>query len=345
MFESHKSIYYKINDVSSKIAAFDLDYTLIKPKSNKKFPTDKDDWEFLNDKVKLYLNTLNDNNYSIIIFTNQKGISKGKLTIEDFYDKILSIEKELDFQVNIFISTQDDKFRKPMTGMWNFLIEKTKIKVDIKNSFYVGDAAGRVYKKKKDHSSDDLFFAFNINLNFLTPEKFFNEEDEPHKVNKFLLRSNKKDIDFNIDHKLKNMILMVGAPASGKSYLSNNYFSSYKIINQDNLKSKKKCLDKTIKYLSQGKNVVIDNTNPDFNTRKEYLDIADKYGYNKIIINYDIPKEVVKYLNKYRVETENKKLIPDIVYNIFYKKLDKPTNVEGRIINYDNYIINKKYKF
>ena len=345
MFEKHESLYYKIHNLSTNIAAFDLDYTLIKPKSGNKFPKNKDDWMFISDKVKLYLNALNKNNYSIVIFTNQKGISKGKLSISDFFEKIKQINDELGFELNIFISTLDDIYRKPMTGMWDFMIKKMKGEINYKNSFYVGDAAGRVYKKRKDHSSDDLFFANNVNVQFFTPEKFFNEEDENHKVTKFNLKSNIKQFNFNIDHNKKNMILMVGAPASGKSYVSNKYFNSYKIINQDKLKTKNKCLQKTVKYLHNNKNVIIDNTNPTIAIRKEYLNLADDNGYNKIIINFNIPRNIVKYLNKYRVQTEHKKLIPDIAYNIFYKKYEKPSNEEGNIIDYDNYMIDKKYKF
>ena len=271
MFEKYKSLYYKIHDLSPKIAAFDLDYTLIKPKSGNKFPKNKDDWMFINDKVKLYLNTLNNNNYSIVIFTNQKGISRGKLSISDFYEKITKIQDDIGFEINTFISTKDDIYRKPMTGMWDFLVKKMEVEVDYKNSFYVGDAAGRIYKKRKDHSSDDLFFANNVNLHFFTPEKFFNEKDESHKVPKFNLKSNNKDFEFNIDHRKKNMILMVGAPASGKSYVSKNYFNNYKIINQDKLRTKNKCLEKTVEYLHNNKNIIIDNTNPTISTRKEYL--------------------------------------------------------------------------
>lgn len=345
MFEQYESIYFKFVNVKNKIAAFDLDYTLIKPKSKKKFPKDKDDWEFLFDKVKSYFKTLVDNDYSIIIFTNQKGISKGKLTIEEFYDKILQIEEALELELNIIISTNDDRFRKPMTGMWDFFLKKNDIDIDYENSFYVGDAAGRIYNKRKDHSSDDLYFAFNIKLKFFTPEKFFDEPDENHEINEFNLKSyNDESIDFDINHNNKNIIIMVGAPASGKSFISKK-FDSYKIISQDKLKSKKKCLEKTLKYLSKNRNIIIDNTNPTSVTRKEYIDLANKFDYNKIIIDYDIPKSVVKYLNKYRTQTENVKLIPDIVYNIFYKKYEKPLSDEGKIIVYKNYFINQNYKF
>lgn len=47
----------------------------------------------------------------------------------------------------------------------------------MENSFYCGDAAGRVANwapgKKKDHSMADKLLAENLNLKFYTPEQFF----------------------------------------------------------------------------------------------------------------------------------------------------------------------------
>jgi len=342
----HENLNNKLDTPLTGIACFDLDYTLIKPKSGKKFPIDHTDWEFLfKNKIKQYLTTLIKNNYIIVIFTNQKGISKNKTTIEELTQKLNNIQNKLNIHFNILISTIDDKYRKPMTGMWQFLLDQTNINVDYENSFYVGDAAGRIYNKKKDHSNDDRNFAFNIKLEFFTPEKFFDELDGDHTTNTNNLKSYKENITFNINNEDKNMILLVGPPSSGKSYLSNSLFKNYKRINQDTLKTKKKCLDKTIKYLENNKNVIIDNTNPTKDNRKEYLDLATKYGYKKYIINMNIPKNVVKYLNMYRTQLSNNKVLPDVVYNVFYKKYEQPTDGEGIIFNYKNYFIDPKYKF
>ena len=346
-FLNYKSIYYYLENFkykeSQSIACFDLDYTLIKPKSGKKFPINHNDWEILFDNVPTYLKALVKNKYSIIIFTNQKGISKNKITIEQLNEKLNNIQKKLNIPINFIISTTDDKFRKPMTGMFDFFLEKSNIIVDYNNSFYVGDAAGRIYKKRKDHSSDDINFAYNIKLKFFTPEIFFNKIDEEHTSINLNLKSYSKD-SFEIPTD-KNIILLVGPPASGKSFLSKSKFNNYKIINQDTLKSKKKCLDKTIQYFKKNHNVIIDNTNSKKDTRKEFLDLASKYNCNKYLININIPKDVVKYLNMYRTQTSNVKLIPDVVYNIFYKNYEIPTIDEGNIINYKNYFIDSQYKF
>lgn len=61
------------------------------------------------------------------------------------------------------------------------------IAIDIANSFYVGDAAGRPKNwaagKKKDHSSVDRLMALNLSIKFETPEEHFLK----HKVAPYVL--------------------------------------------------------------------------------------------------------------------------------------------------------------
>jgi bifunctional polynucleotide phosphatase/kinase len=46
--------------------------------------------------------------------------------------------------------------------------------LDMANTFYVGDAAGRLYKNgRKDHSDSDILFAKAIECEFMTPEQFY----------------------------------------------------------------------------------------------------------------------------------------------------------------------------
>lgn len=55
--------------------------------------------------------------------------------------------------------------------MWNILVEKANegTKIDMKKSFYCGDAAGRKDAKHKDFSDSDLKFALNVGIEFKTP--------------------------------------------------------------------------------------------------------------------------------------------------------------------------------
>jgi bifunctional polynucleotide phosphatase/kinase len=66
----------------------------------------------------------------------------------------------------------------------------------------------------------------------------------------------------------------------GKSFYYKKLYEpkGYVRINQDTLKTKAKCISKTKEELDSGSSVVIDNTNPDPATRKEYVKIAKQYS-------------------------------------------------------------------
>lgn len=112
---------------------------------------------------------------------------------------------------------------------------------------------------------------------------------------------------------------MVGPPGSGKTTFYRKYFKNRRFlsdyndflhVNQDQLKTKQKVLSTLKMFLSTGKSIVIDSTNPD---RSEYYKlikepytvtvlhfVRDGYGWNKL--------------------REGNKKVPDIVYHIYYKK-------------------------
>lgn len=67
-------------------------------------------------------------------------------------------------------ATHSDKYRKPAQGSWEyFLANHVKDdKLNMKKSFYCGDAAGRPKEgdRKKDFSDTDRKFAINVGLPF-----------------------------------------------------------------------------------------------------------------------------------------------------------------------------------
>ena len=91
------------------------------------------------------LHSLHDDGYRIVIITNQLGISKGKPTKPEFRQKMESIVTKLEIPTLVIASMTKDVYRKPCMGMWEHLIEKENggVEVDIEESFYIGDAAGR----------------------------------------------------------------------------------------------------------------------------------------------------------------------------------------------------------
>lgn len=69
---------------SNKIAAYDLDNTIIKTVSGNVFPKSIDDWQLSFSSVSKKLEQLHAAGFKIVIFTNQAGIGMGKTKIDDF---------------------------------------------------------------------------------------------------------------------------------------------------------------------------------------------------------------------------------------------------------------------
>ena len=129
---------------SDKVAAFDVDYTIIETASGKKFPTGPTDWKFMS-QTQSKLKSLVEEGFRIVLITNQLGISKGRPTKAEFKQKVEAIASQLRIPLILMASTTKDSYRKPCTGMWDHLRlhENGQVEVDLKSSFYVGDAAGR----------------------------------------------------------------------------------------------------------------------------------------------------------------------------------------------------------
>src|SRR5579871_4006741 len=122
------------------------------------------------------------------------------------------------------------------------------------------------------------------------------------------------------------MIIMTGMPGSGKSsYVLNTIKPhGYERINRDTLITKQKCLNETKKLLENKKNIVIDNTNPDKESRNDYIKLAKKYNYNVRSILINVDESVAMHNACYRAYKEKGTCIPEMVYRIYKKKYVKP---------------------
>lgn len=320
-----------------KIAGFDFDFTLVKTKSKKKFPIDSDDWLPWDDNILNKLKSLVKNNYKLVIFSNQNGVGSGKIEKQMVIDRFNNFINYTGLDWTCIAAINKDIYRKPNKSMWLHLFKDYKI--NMKESFYVGDAAGRLknYKKgaKKDFSCSDRKFAMNLKLDFYTPDEFFLNEErvEHYELNSFD-PSTYKNIKENIKIEKDDceMIILVGCPGSGKSTFAKTYFKEYVYINQDKLKTKNKCLKLCQQSLENNKSVVIDNTNPDKKIRKQYIDIAKSFNYSIKCFYMNVDKNLGKHMNYYRFKRGKgikHKLVPDIVYNVYFKKYEEPKLDEG----------------
>ncbi|XP_017036950.1 uncharacterized protein F21D5.5 [Drosophila kikkawai] len=332
---------------SEKIAGYDMDGTIIKTKSGYVFPKNTEDWQIIFPEVAEKLKSLHKDGFKICFFTNQGGIAKGKIKLDDFKIKIKQIVAKLGVPVQVFIAIGDGYYRKPLPGMWEHLKEEMNEGVEIQEDrcFFVGDAAGRpetgkgVTKQRKDHSLADRLFATNIGLSFYTPEVHFlgrrveqwNKPDfDPSCIQDQVALLDPDDISFE-GHPCE-MVIMVGLPGSGKSHICNAFFQSrgYRIVNADTLGSVQKCLSACQGYLEEGNSCVVDNTNVDAASRKKFLSIASnlKIPCRCLVMNLSVAQ--VKHNIAFReLSGANHSKINDMVFNMMKKKYQEPALDEG----------------
>ncbi|KAG2453127.1 hypothetical protein HYH02_002455 [Chlamydomonas schloesseri] len=178
-FEPPSIFYKEYGDAQpgDKIAAFDLDGTLVNTKSGATFAKDDLDWKWYNKSAPEKIQAYADEGYKIVVFTNQgtiKSAVKGKAA-EKILARIDSIMEELGVPVQVFACTMDDHYRKPERGMWDFFVSRFNggVAPDHAKSFFVGDAAGRT----ADFADTDKGFAENVGIGFRTPEEEFGQAD------------------------------------------------------------------------------------------------------------------------------------------------------------------------
>lgn len=181
-----------------KVAAFDMDDTVIKPASGGVFPKDDpSDWEWVHADVRQHLQHLHRCGFLIVLFSNQMGIGKGSkwnaAKADAIQAKIVLLSRDAAVPLCACVATRDDMWRKPSPHLWKLMegriaqcvregaadaASSAPVAVDCEAySFYVGDAAGRsaptLAGRKKDFSCSDRQFAYNLQLPFLTPEQIF----------------------------------------------------------------------------------------------------------------------------------------------------------------------------
>ncbi|KAL5803112.1 hypothetical protein ACOSQ4_031417 [Xanthoceras sorbifolium] len=163
---------------SKKIAAFDFDGCLVNT-SVKRIGADA--WSLMYPSVPEKLQRLYNDGYKLVIFTNESNIDRWKnqrqKAVDSKIGRLGNFIKCVKVPIQVFIACgigngkAEDPFRKPKPGMWR-IMEKhfnSGISIDMDQSFYVGDAAGR----DKDHSDADIKFAQAIGLRFYVPEEYF----------------------------------------------------------------------------------------------------------------------------------------------------------------------------
>lgn len=166
---SYSGIMYKFRSevhAGNEVVAFDMDGTLIKTKSGKKFPVYEGDWMLWDPTVKTVLHQLHKDKKHLIIISNQNGITVSKVSKQSIQAKVDKIIQVIGVPMDFICAIEDDRFRKPRTGMWEFVQQARfpQLSSNTVKHMYVGDAAGRLKEgtRSKDFADTDYKFALNI---------------------------------------------------------------------------------------------------------------------------------------------------------------------------------------
>ena len=304
---------------------------------------DESNKRFTEKKMLEKLIKLQSKNFAIIFIGFQK-IGKGELiNLQKTQKKYNSLFKILKEDVGILIGTQNDEFKLPSIGIVDYILEQKFLGIDKKSKgFYCS-----ILKKpsSKNKISIPQLFCQNSKINFISFKTFMKSDnlisqntskkfpfeklicknEENYKKVKTLIEKNSKE---------KICFILIGSPASGKSFFStqclpNNFFR----INNDTIKSVSKMNKLFTKYLIDGKNIVFDNTNPVAQKRNYYIEEARKNGYKVFALFFNFPQEFVFHLNQLRkfsfFKNKVSASVPPIAIYSFYKRLNKPLEKEG----------------
>lgn len=293
-----------------KMLGLDFDWTIVNPKDGKTFPKDIDDWQWFNSVVPNKIKEYYDNNYMIVIFTNQSKDWK--------CEQIKNVVNTLNIPIYVMIATKKIDY-KPNINIFNKFISDLCLnnEIDKLNSLFVGDALGR----KNDFSDSDKVFAENIGIKWISPEDFFDNEE-------------KDNLDFTETIKLlklKNneIIIMVGYPGSGKSTIAQHIINcndNYICIHSDIYKTSSKMIKKATEYIKNKKSIIFDATNSSIKKRKEYVLFAQKYNYKIKCVHITTSLDISYKRNIKRPEQQQ---VPKIAFSVYTKYFEQPTLNEG----------------
>ncbi|WVQ70553.1 polynucleotide kinase 3'-phosphatase [Cryptococcus sp. DSM 104548] len=331
---------------------YDLDGTLIKTKSGAKFPKDREDWQWWNPSVPDKLRKEYEEGKHLVVISNQGDKSPKRRG--EWREKLSLIAAKMpkDIPFRVLAALDKDKYRKPNIGMFQVaseLYRQQGLEIDLDNSLFIGDAAGRsaAGMKQKDHSDTDYKFAMNVGLKFVTPEEHFLGHARPRfpepavgfrpsslgKLDSlpYIIPSHTP-----ITREKVEVVLFVGYPASGKSSFYSKHFKpkGYGHVNQDTLRTREKCLLVAEQELSKGKSVVVDNTNRDCATRAYWTSLAAKMRVPIRVFHFLCPPELAKHNNLYRAyygpsNEPTRTALPPVAFGTFASNFEKPTKEEG----------------
>ena len=296
-----------------KVAIFDFDHTIVKPKDHRPFPKDIHDWQLLTPKIPEYIRKAYTNGYMICVCTQQSKPWK--------IDQIKEVLIPMNIPMWVSVATHKDIY-KPNTAIFDAIIGNKKW--DREKSYAIGDALGR----KNDWSDCDKEFAIALNVSYMSPEDYF-EINTNKKQNKQKYQHEIEPVFTPITGSNGEFVIMTGYPGSGKSTYVNQVYganSNYVILHGIDYKNVAKIIAAATPHIKEGKSIVIDSTNPSKKKRAIYIDFAKSANLAPKCVYMSTSFEDSYERNKQRPEATQ---VPLIAFNIYKKNFEMPSIDEG----------------
>lgn len=288
----------------SKIAAFDYDWTLIKPRGGRRFPKDVDDWEWLRNGVKEKLQEWYGKGWGIVVFTNQSKPWK--------VDQIRKAMESVGVPLMVAIAMQKEE-HKPSRAMWDAVVGGKKL--DLAKSFFAGDALGRV----SDWSNTDRLFAEAVGVRAVGPEEAFPVERREAEAGVRVLPG-------------QELVIMVGYPGSGKSTVADRLVAEgegrYVALRGDELKTPARMVRALREAIADEKSPIVDATNPTREGRTNYIQAARDMDVKKVRcvwVKTSLEDSMARNAGR---QAEGKPVVPPVVYYTYRKRFEEPKAAE-----------------
>ena len=128
-----------------------------------------------------------------------------------------------------------------------------------------------------------------------------------------------------------NLVILIGLQASGKSTFRRSFLDgTHVVVSKDRLRNNKRPARRQAQLieeaLGEGRDVVVDNTNPTVDERAALIAQARTHGAR--VIGYYFPSSVADSVKR-NAEREGRERVPDVGIYATAKKLQRPSSAEG----------------
>ncbi len=298
---------------TAKIAGFDFDGTLVRPREGRQFPKNKDDWRWTRPSVPEHLRALSAEGWHLVIVTDQTKGWKEDMIAAVVAAVGVPIEVVIQSPAKATATTKATEGAVVSAGVTSHGVKPDTSQFlarGITLSYYVGDAAGRT----GDWSDCDRMFAERLGVPFHTPEEFF--PSPPLRERAVALGAERE------------VVVMVGYPASGKSTIARDLAArgDYYRIDGDALATAT-AMVRDARRQPADKRIVFDSTGGTIKRRAAFIEWAKSAGRPVRIVWVTTDIDTAMDWNAERSRTGAH--VPAIAFYVYRKHFEEPTASEG----------------